>query len=231
MFYQLTSLLYQSLLVRSGSTTQEIAHEKKPSKIVSTAQEIVPEKKSVGSYEKKATPLPCIGSMTFGTLWIWALVRSWVRFSSYSTTWTAQPLMEITVFYILSMIAIHPTMKKLAEQIMNEDNLFNCIKVLRASEPLGIMALSLGVHFDLFVLRLFAVMLLSNGTQIFRVQRITTTVKATSTVHLMLLASCSCAHHFGSFLLCTPDTVTVAFVCIWRVISISGHRYRYNIIK
>ena len=193
-----------------------------------TATETLQEKKTSVEKEteekEKSTPLPCIGSMTFGTIWICALVRSWVRLSSYSTKWSPQPLFEITVFYILSMIATHPTMKKLAEQIMNEDNLFQCIKLLRAAEPLGVIALSLGVHFNSFALRLCAVMLLSNGTQIFRVQRITTTVKATSTSHLMLLASCTCAHHFGSFLIC-PDSLTVAFVCIWRVISISGHRY------
>jgi hypothetical protein len=178
------------------------------------AAAIAPSKVSSSTTHTPAAPSPpsrflLIGfkfAEFVGVLWIWALAsaasaaygsagRTLGSDATATTTTTTgssfavQPVHVIVPCFLLTAVASLDPVKRFAETCVGKERLFDAVFKMYSAEPIALVLLGLSVHLQSVVGMLAAVLVMFQGTQIFRIHRRTTGTVATGAVDRLLLTS------------------------------------------
>lgn len=173
------------------------------------------------SYREKPIPV-------FTIFFVYALYKA----AAHCNMSLLQPWFQVTIVLLATIIAATPHARGLVDRSVDEAKLRNFIKYCYCSEWIGLGVIGVGVllanSFAVLgsFIQMFGVLLAAEFTQLFRVQRMTTGMKATTYYRLVVNTVGSFGHHFASCL-CMPNTPTVIFVTAWRSVSIFSHCIRH----
>lgn len=164
----------------------------------------------------------------FATFFVYALYAA-AENSAHSVQ---QPWFVVGSVLLASVIAAFPTPKSVVDKVLGEETLRQVIKMCYCSEWLGLSLIGFGVWLanlwfaSGMIMQLLGALIAAECTQLFRVQRMTSGVKATTLYRIIINTIGSFGHHFASCL-CLPNNPTIIFVTFWRASSIISHALRH----